>query len=145
MRKVWSQLGLTPWDYEIAFRAERGMPEHEAKSLVIMRWLKAGDHRPLLAAIKEEKILRGPVLRLLAQMLESGELAFKKKGRGRPLDPEADARNLFTADTYEDFLKHYKVGSDDLLDTIGKVSGVSEESARRALTNRRKSKSSGST
>ena len=34
MRKVWSQLGLTPWDYEIAFRAERGMPEHEAKSSI---------------------------------------------------------------------------------------------------------------
>jgi hypothetical protein len=152
MRKIWSelknQLGLEPWDYEIALRTERGMPEHEAKHLVIMRWMKAGDFRPMLAAIKKDGMLRGPALGLLAQMLKTGELAFKKKGRGRRFDPEADIRNEYAADAYEDLRKDPEVSqvrSDDLLDATGKAFGVSEESARRALTNRRKSKSSGST
>src|SRR5215467_6452150 len=131
MRKIWTQLGLEPWDYEIALRAEQGMPEHEAKSFVIMRWMKAGDARPLLAAIKKTGVLRGPVLRLLAQMLETGQLTFKQ-GPGRPPDPEAGVRDLFAADTYEDVQKdediqNAQVKSDDLFRAIGSVTGVGHE------------------
>ena len=147
MRKIWGQLDLDPWEYEIAYRAcEEGMPEHEARNFVIMRWMKAGDFRPLLAAIKKTGVLRGPVLGLLVQMMETGQLTFKQ-GPGRPPDPEAAVRDLFAADTYEDLRKDPEVShirSDDLLDTVGDVSGGSEETARRALTNKRKSKSSGS-
>ena len=141
MRKIWTQLGLEPWEYETAYRAEQGMPEHEAKSFVIMRWMKAGDFRPLLAAIKKNGLLREPVLGLLVQMLESGELTFKQ-GPGRPLDPEAAVRNMFAADTYEDFLRHYQVSSEGLFEVVGSVSGVGHESVRQAVKAKRKSKGS---
>ena len=115
------------------------MPEHEARSFVIMRWMKAGNFRPMLAAIKKNGLLREPVLGLLVQMIETGELAFKQKGRGRPPDPEADVRNLFNADVYEDFLRHYQVSSEGLFEAIGSVSGVGHESARQAVKAKRKS------
>ena len=71
MTKPWSQLGREPWVYEWAFMVnQEGMSEHEAKSYVITRWMKAGDFRPLLAAIKNDGLLRGKELRLLAQMLK---------------------------------------------------------------------------
>jgi hypothetical protein len=142
MRKIWNQLGLTPWDYEINLLADQeGMDLHKAKSLVIMKWMKAGDARPLLAQIKKEGVLRGPALGLLVQMIESGQLTFKK-GRGHPQDPEASARDKFAADTYEEFLKddQVKVGSDDLFRAIGSVTGTGEESVRQAVTNKRKPK-----
>jgi hypothetical protein len=144
MRKIWSQLGLDPWEWEINLLIEQGTEEYKAKSLVIMSWMKAGDARPLLWAIKKNGMLRGPVLGLLAQMLESGELTFRK-GRGRRRDPEAAARDKWIADTYDDFKKYYQIDDGELVDTLGSATGVSEESARRALTNKRKSKSSGST
>jgi hypothetical protein len=139
MRKIWEQLGLTPWDYEINLIAEQSGDLHKAKSLVIMKWMKAGDLRPLLAQIRKEGVLRGPVLGLLVQMIETGELTYRK-GRGHPQDPEAAARGQFAADTYEDFQE--EVGSGDLFRAIGKVTGVGEESVRQAVTNRRKPKPS---
>jgi hypothetical protein len=142
MRKIWNDLGLTPWDYEINLLAEQeGMNPWVAKSHVIMKWMKAGDFRPLLAQIKKEGVLRGPALGLLVKMIESGELEFKK-GRGHPNDPEAAARDEFAADTYEEFLKdpEVKVASDDLFRAIGSVTGSSVESVRQAVTNKRKSK-----
>jgi hypothetical protein len=140
MRKIWNQLGLKPWDYEINLMAEQeGMNVHKAKSLVIMKWMKAGDLRPLLAAIKKEGVLRGPALELLVQMIQSGQLAFKKD-RGHPPDPEAAVRDQFAADTYEDFPKDHQVGSDDLFRAIGSVAGVSGESVRQAVTNKRRRK-----
>jgi hypothetical protein len=146
MRKPWNQLGLTPWDYEINLIAEKeGMDAWKAKSHVIMKWMKAGDFRPLLAQIRKEGVLRGPALGLLVQMIESGELMFRK-GRGHPNDPEAGARDEFAADTYEEFLKDYevKVSSDDLFRTIGSVVGTGEESVRQAVkTRRRKAKPTG--
>jgi hypothetical protein len=99
MKKIWNQLGAGPWDYEIdVLNVEQGMDRYKAKSHVIMKWMKAGDPRPLLAAIKEDGVLRGPVLSLLAQMIESGQLTFKM-GRGHPADPEAAVRGQLAADT----------------------------------------------
>jgi hypothetical protein len=137
MRKIWNQLGLDPWDYEINLLADKGMNAWKAKSFVIMKWMQAGDLRPLSAAIKKDGVLRGPVLGLLAQMIESGQLTFRK-GRGRPDDPEAAARDQFAADIYEDFLRENQVSSDDLFRAIGSVSGASEESVRQAVTNKRR-------
>ena len=142
MSKLWDQLrlkGIEPWDYEWACMVEQGMPEHEAKSHVIMRWMKAGDFRPMLAAIKKNGLLREPVLGLLVRMIETGELVFKHQGRGRPPDPEAAVRDMFNADTYEDFLRHYQVSSEGLFEAIGSVSGVGHESARQAVKAKRKS------
>ena len=110
-----------------------------------MRWMKAGDFRPLLAAIRKTGLLRGPTLGLLAEMLETGQLAFKK-GRGRRHDPEAAVRDQFAADTYEHFSDPDDDGvkavmrSDDLFSTIGSVISKSEESVRQAVTSRRKPK-----
>jgi hypothetical protein len=143
MRKIWTQLGRKPWDYEIALRIDQGMDQQKAKELVIRRWMQAGDLRPLSAAIKKDGLLRGSVLGLLGQMIDSGELAFNRKGRGRPDDPEAAARNEFAADTYEDFLKDHVVGSDDLFGAVARVCGVSEQSVRRAVTARRDRTNSG--
>jgi hypothetical protein len=142
MRKVWTDLDLTPWDYEINLLAEQeGMNPWVAKSHVIMKWMKAGDFRPLLAQVRKEGVLRGPALGLLVQMIERGELRFKK-GRGHPQDPEAAARDAFAADTYEDFQNNEleKPSSGDLFRTIGTVTGSSEESVRQAVTTKRKSK-----
>jgi hypothetical protein len=136
MRKIWNQLGLDPWDYEINLLADKGMNAWKAKSFVIMKWMQAGDLRPLSAAIKKDGVLRGPVLGLLAKMIDTGQLTFRK-GRGRPDDPEAAARNKFVADIYEDFLREYQVSSDDLFRAIGSVSGASEQSVRQAVTTRR--------
>jgi hypothetical protein len=145
MRKILTQLGLEPWEYELnSIAVETGMTAHEAKNKVVMEWMRAGDFRPLLWMIKKEGMLRQPIVNLLAHMIATGQLTFKK-GRGRPPDPEAAVRDMFAADTYEDLRKDPEVShiiSDDLLDATGTAFGVSEEAARRALTNSRKSKSS---
>jgi hypothetical protein len=81
-------------------------------------------------------------------MIETGQLAFKQEGGGRPLDPEADVRNLFAADTYEDFLKNVdkansdKLTSDDLFGAVGSAFGSSPENVRQAVTAKRKAKPS---
>jgi hypothetical protein len=49
MKKVLTKLGLEPWDLEIALRVDQGMDHHKAKSFVVMRWMQAGDLRPLAA------------------------------------------------------------------------------------------------
>jgi hypothetical protein len=136
MRKIWTQLGRKPWDYEIALRVDQGMDQQKAKELVIRRWMQAGDLRPLSAAIKKDGLLRGSVLGLLVQMIDTGQLKVPAK-RGHPQDPEAAARNEFAADTYEEFLKEAVVGSDDLFGAVARVCGVSEQSVRRAVTARR--------
>jgi hypothetical protein len=138
MKKVWNQLGAGPWDYEIdALRVEQAMDLYKAKCLVVMKWMVAGDFRPLLASIKKEGVLRGPALGLLVRMLETGELTFREKGRGRRPDPEAAVRNRLVADVYEDFPE---VGSGDRFKAIGSVAAVSEKTVRQAVTSRRKSK-----
>ena len=52
MKKVWNQLGLDPWDFEIVLRVDQGMDEQKAKEHVIQRWMEAGDLRPLSARLK---------------------------------------------------------------------------------------------
>jgi hypothetical protein len=137
MRKIWNQLGLEPWDYEINLRIDQGMDQQKAKELVIQRWMQAGDLRPLSAAIKKDGLLRGSVLSLLVQMIDTGQLMVPAK-QGRPQDPEAAARDEFAADTYEDFLKDHVVGSDHLFRAVAEVCGVSEQSVRQAVTDRRR-------
>ena len=142
MRKIWTQLGLKPWEYEIARLAEINGNEHEAKNKVVMDWMRAGDFDPLLWMIKKEGILRGPALGLLAQMLATGRLRVKK-GRGRPQDPETAAKDQFAAATYEDCRNDPElkdVRSDDLFRSVGSISSVGEESVRHALTTKRKGK-----
>lgn len=136
MTKVWNQLKLDPWDWEIELRVDQGMDRQKAKEHVIQRWMKAGDFRPLSAAAKKQGWLRGPVLALLVQMIDTGQLTVNK-GKGRPQDPEAAARDEFAAETYEDFLKYYKIASDDLFKTVASVCGVSEQTVRQAVSARR--------
>src|SRR5262245_24061386 len=142
MRKIWTQLGLTPWEYEIASLAEVSGNEHEAKNKVVTEWMRAGDFKPLLWMIKKEGVLRGPVLGLLAHMIATGQLTLQR-GRGRQPDPEAAARDQFAADTYEDCRTDpelEKVRSDDLFRSVGSISGVGEDSVRQAVTTKRKPK-----
>ena len=139
MRKIWTQLGLTPWEYEIARLAEATGNEHEAKNKVVMKWMRAGDFNPLLWMIKKEGILRGPALGLLVQMIATGQLVVKK-GPGRPQDPEAAAKDQFAADTYEDCRNDpelKEVRSDDLFRAVGSISSVGDDSVRQALTAKR--------
>ena len=136
-RKIWTQLGLEPWEYELnSIAVDTGMTAHEAKNKVVMEWMRAGDFRPLLWMIRKEGMLRAPVVGLLARMIATGQLRVKK-GRGRRPDPEAAARDQFAADTYEDFLKHYEVGSDELFEILGSVTGKGEGSVRQAVTAKR--------
>ena len=136
MTKVWDKLKLDPWDYEIELRDAQGMARHKAEEHVIQRWMQAGDLRPLSALIRKHGLLAGPILTLLMQMIDNGWLVVNR-GRGRPTDPEADARDEFAADTYEDFQQYYKVGSDDLFRAVAAVCGVSEQIVRQAVTARR--------
>jgi len=136
MKKLWNQLGLDPWDFEIVLRVDQGMDEQKAKEHVIQRWMEAGDLRPLSAAAKKQGLLRGPILSLLVRMIDDGQLVVNR-GKGRPQDPEATVRDEFAADTYEDFLKYYEIGSDDLFETVAAVCGVSEQVVRQAVTARR--------
>jgi hypothetical protein len=137
MKKVWDQLKIDPWDYEIELRIEQGMERWEATGHVVSRWMRAGDLRPLSAIAKRQGVLRGPILGLLVQMIDEGRLVVPA-GRGRPQDPEADARDEFAADTYEEFLKDpIGVGSDDLFGAVARVCGVSEQVVRQAVTARR--------
>jgi hypothetical protein len=146
MRKVWDQLKLKPWDYQIARLGEaQGLSWDAAREAVVMEWMRAGNFDPLLAMIKESRIgvRHGPVLNLLVKMIESGQLTLQR-GNGRPLDPEAAARDKFVADTYEDCrtdpeLK--EVRSEDLFRSVGSISGVGEDSVRQAVTDKRKRKS----
>jgi hypothetical protein len=89
--------------------------------------------------LKKERLLRGPVLGLLREMIDTGQLTVKT-GRGRRPDPEAAIRDEFAADTYEDFLKDHQVSSDDLFRVIGSVTGVGDDSVRQAVTAKRKPK-----
>src|SRR5262245_22261339 len=149
MKKLWNQLGLDPWDWEIEMRIEQGMDQYQARDHVIRRWMQAGDLRPLSAAIKKHGhlVLRGPILGLLVQMIDTGQLVVPA-GRGRPQDPEADARDEFAADTYEEFLQLLKdepmvdddghgVRSDHLFEAVAAVCGVSVQVVRQAVTARR--------
>ena len=136
-KRVWSEIGLDPWDYEIALRIDQGMEPWQAKGHVIRRWMRAGDLRPLSATIRKDGLLRGPILELLGEMIESGQLTARK-GRGHPQDPEAGVRDEFAADTYEEFLKEAVVGSDDLFEAVAQVCCISVESVRQAVTARRK-------
>jgi hypothetical protein len=139
MKKVFDQIGADPWDYEIdQLRVEQGMNPWDAKDFVIMKWMQAGDFRPLLAQIKREGVLRGSALGLLVRMLQSGQLVLKNEGRGRPDDPEAAVRDDLAAYTYEDLRK--EVASADLFRELAKVAGVSEESVRMAVANARRSR-----
>jgi hypothetical protein len=140
MKKVLTQLALKPWDYEIALRVDQGMETWKAKELVIRRWMQAGDLGPLSATIKKDGVLRGPILSLLVKMIDSGQLGFIRKGGGRPKDPEAGVRDEFAADTYEEFLKDAVVGSDDLFRAVARVCGISVDSVRQAVTERRGNK-----
>jgi hypothetical protein len=147
-RRIWDQLGqlgVTPWDYKIASLRKAGMSEDEAKNKVVMEWMQAGNFRPLLARIKENGILRGPVLGLLAQMLASGQLTLKA-GPGRPPDPEAAVRDQFAADIYEDCRECFVVDdtgrpipSDALFEIVGSMMDVGDESVKKALKAKRKS------
>jgi hypothetical protein len=101
MRKVWDQLKLKPWDYEIARLGEaQGLSWAAAREAVVMEWMRAGKFAPLLEMIKESRVgvRHGPVLGLLVQMIESRQLVLRN-GPGRPLDLEAAAKNKFVADT----------------------------------------------
>src|SRR5262249_43650122 len=140
-RKIWTQLGLEPWEYEFnSIAVETGMAAHEAKNKVVMEWMRAGNFEPLLWMIKKEGMLRQPIVGLLAQMIATGQLTFKKGG-GRPPGQEAAAKDRFAADTYEDCRTDpelEEVSSDDLFRTVGSVSGVGEDSVRQAVKNKRK-------
>lgn len=142
MTKVWDKLKLDPWDYEIELRVEQGMDRHKAEEHVICRWMLAGNLKPLSATIRKHGLLAGPILTLLMQMIENGWLVVNR-GRGRPTEPEAATRDEFAADTYEDFQRYYKVGSDDLFRAVAAVCGVSEQTVRQAVSARR-SRSTGS-
>ena len=149
MRKVWDQLKLKPWDYEIARLGEaQGLSWAAAREAVVMEWMRAGKFDPLLAMIKESRIgvRHGPVLNLLVQMLASGQLTLQR-GNGRPHDPEAAARDKFVADTYEDCRSALKVDdtgepirSELLVETLGSMAGTSHDSVRKAIKASRKSK-----
>jgi len=147
-RRIWdqlSQLGVTPWGYKIASLRKAGMPEDEAKNKVVMEWMQAGNFRPLLARIKETGLLRGPVLDLLAQMLDSSQLTLRS-GPGRPPDPEAAVRDQFAADVYEDCRKCFVVDdtgrpipSGVLFEIVGSMTDVGGDSVRSAVKAKRKS------
>ena len=142
-RKIWTQLGLESWEYEFnSVAVETGTTAHEAKNKVVMEWMRAGNFQPLLWMIKKEGMLRQPIVNLLAQMIATGQLTFKK-GRGRRTDPEAAARDRFAADTYEDCRTDpelEEVTSDDLFRTVGSVVATGEDSVRQAVKNKRKPK-----
>jgi hypothetical protein len=139
VKKVLERMGLEHWEFEIHRLREGGMSEPDAKNKVVMDRMLAGNFRPLLTIIRSEGVLRGPALRLLAQMLADKRLVFKKKGRGRPTDPEADFRDELIADAYDHWRSH-GVSHEDLTRAIGEVGGVSPDSVRQTVTKHRKPK-----
>jgi hypothetical protein len=138
MKKVLAKMGLEHWEYEVHRLWKEGMSEHDAKTKVVTDRMLAGDFRPLLSIIKENGVLRGPPLHLLAEMLADKRLTLKK-GRGHPVDPEADFRDGLVADAY-DYWRSRGVGHDDLVRNIGEVAGISPDAVRGAVTKRRKPK-----
>ena len=146
---VWDRLGVKPWDYEIDCLRVEGMPEHEARNKVVMQWMQVGDFRPLLAMIRESQlgVLRGPVLNLLVQMLANGRLKLSGGPGGRPFNPEIAVRDQVVADVFEDCRECFLVDETGepipvhvLVEILGGMACVSEDSIRQVLKARRKSK-----
>jgi hypothetical protein len=127
------------WDIEAAFYIkELGTDPEKARIFVILRWMYHGDFRPLAAAIWEGGPggnLDDAVLSLLAQLIDQGrvKLVPRKQGRtGRPKNPATLARRIVAGASYEADFPEMK--SDERIEEISNVLGMSPQSVRNAVT-----------
>jgi hypothetical protein len=123
------------WEVEIAGWIEGGLPSDAARALTIMRWAYHGDLRPLSAEIKAGPPFDGALLVFIAEMIDNGRLQMKPKGRGSPKKPETFARDYIAALAYE--AKDEGESSDEAIERIASVIGISPQSIRRAITRKR--------
>jgi hypothetical protein len=138
MNKVWTDLGIAPWEAMIDFFvSERGIDPAKAKTFVTMYWMWHGDFRPLLAAIKQGAVNQD-VLNHLGVMLIEGRLKLDRRRKGRPKNPEANIRDILAAKAYEHSAPNWDGGSDELFEYIADRLGMSVENVRQAVTSWRK-------
>ena len=134
-----------PWEIEVAFYTnDRDFDPEEARIFMMLRWLYAGDLRPLEAAIVEGRAIDRAVLNLLADMILSDtsrlgkpppyRLKAEKLQRGRPKKPELFARGVVAAREYE----RHTGNSDEGFERIANELGISPQTARQHVTAFRK-------
>jgi hypothetical protein len=131
--------GYTEWDIEVRDLESRpGFDSEKARTHVILKWMGAGDFRPLAAAITEGRDLDDAVLKLLAKLITDGHLILKRTSRNRPPSPVADVKRMIAAATYDMWSKDGTYRSDQAFAEIAKFYGMSEPSVRGAVTQLRK-------
>lgn len=121
------------WNNEIAFYIEkRGLDPEEARIVTILRWTYHGDFRPLAEAIDEGQVPQ-QALDLLYDMIIEGRLrVIPREHRGRPQSPEARARKIGVARTYEE-ARLAGFSSKEAFEQIAEAVGMSEQNLRRAV------------
>jgi hypothetical protein len=105
-------------------------PSHAAKTATVLRWMLAGNYKPLAAAIRAGET-DWACLELLAEQIEQRRVVLKWGKRGRPKDPEAIIRSLVAAGTYE---QNRDVDFAELAAALG----MSEKSVQAAVTDYRR-------
>jgi hypothetical protein len=104
-------------------------PPHAAKTATVLRWMLAGNYKPLAAAIRSRET-DFACLELLAEQIEQGRVVLKWGKRGRPKDPEAIIRSIVAARTYE--------RNDMDFAELAAALGMSEKAVQAAVTDYRR-------
>lgn len=155
-RRIITQIdGRNPWQVEIDYYVERGLPPQDAQLYAIVRWMHLGNLQPLRVAIagalhrdyeRNERMVMidGPILAQLVKLIDQGRLVVKppRRGKGkvgRPKSPSPDkfARDLVGALRYERSDK--KDGSEaafkQVADELRRTGiGMTEHALREAVT-----------
>jgi hypothetical protein len=101
----------------------------------VIDWADAGDLRPLAWAIRNGHDITAGLAEHLAEMIEEGRLVVKAKGRGRPRNPEAKARDYLAVKA---FSHRGDIKYDKAIQIIADWLCVSPETVRLAINKSRK-------
>jgi hypothetical protein len=124
------------WEIEVEMHIEHGVDPYDAWMATVLRWMQAGDLRPLAAAWKEGHEPDGNILDLLSDMIEDGRLKVHNTG-GRPTEPALTIRDMCIASYYDGAIAYGK-SFEAALEGLAKAFGTSPETIRKVVERLRK-------
>ena len=135
-------MGIVDWEWEpeINLLVNRvGLNQHQAETLVILRWFLLGNLRPLAAAIRQGHSLDQIVLDAIGMAIDAGELEAKpfRSPDHRTPEPGKFGRDWVIAVWYEVFRAN-GFPSEKAFSAIADIIGVSPDVVKKAVTEYRK-------
>ena len=124
------------WDIEVQHWINAGLDPIDAHAWTIMRWMYYGDLHPLVEAIREDGQLDKVVLNTLADLIDRGWIAGKRRS---PFHPATHIRADAAATIYK-CLRDESKSHLEALQQTARLIGRGEESVKGAL---RRSRNSG--